>query len=269
MLDNQVSEWVRSTQFDATVKLLSQTVKPDDIFALVDDARTLTLQLMNSVERKSGLLACAVGCHFCCYLMATVSAPEALTIAHRVRETMSPAELDDLRQRLERACRQTRDMDDWARIRAGIPCPFLADVGTCAIYANRPLDCVTYHSLSRQACEDVLAEPGRGHPTHAGLQAIGIGIKTGLGQGLATAKLERPALRYELIEAMHIGLNDERAMTKYLAGENIFKPAAIVIDPERGRGHKMRSAPPHLRAWAKRVLASEQRKASRDRQAKR
>ena len=96
------------------------------------------------------------------------------------------------------------------------------------------------------------------------MRAIGTGIKTGLGQGIVEANLEHPALRYELIEAIYICLNDERAMEKYLAGKNIFKPAAIIIDPERETSHKIKYAPPYLKAQAKRVITLERRQARRD-----
>jgi Fe-S-cluster containining protein len=264
MTDDSLSERVRSAQYDATIKLLSNGVRADNLLTLVDNARTLTSQLMNAIEQKSDPLACKVGCHFCCYLMATVSAPEALTIVQRLKETCSQQELEDIQQKIEWAYEQTQELDNLARVRARIPCPFLAEEGTCTIYAYRPLDCVTYHSLSRQACEEILVQPERGHPANAGLQAVGIGIKTGLGQGIVAANLEHPALRYELIEAMHICLNDEQAMGKYLAGKNIFKPAAIIIDSERGLSYKIKYAPPHLKAEAKRVIALERRKARLD-----
>ena len=131
----------------------------------------------------------------------------------------------------------------------------------CAIYDFRPLDCVTYHSMSREACEQLLVEPDRGHPTNIILQAIGIGVKTGLGQGMVDTRLEQPVLRYELIEALHIGLNDTAAMERYLAGKNIFKSAAIIIDPDDGIAYKIGHAPPRLKADAKRVIAAERRQA--------
>jgi hypothetical protein len=81
--------------------------------------------------------------------------------------------------------------------------------------------------------------------------------------GIAEANLEHPALRYELIEAIHICLNDERAMDKYLVGKNIFQSAAIIIDPENQVSYKITYAPPPLKAQARRVIALEQRQARR------
>lgn len=268
MIDNSTSEFVRNAQYEATIKLFSNGSSAENIIALVDNTRTLTAGLINVVEQKSDPLACNVGCHFCCYLMATVSAPEALAIAYRLKETFSQEQLRDIKQKIEQAYQKTREMNNLDRIKARLPCPFLAAEGTCNIYAYRPLDCMTYHSLSRQSCEDILERPEQGHPINAGLQAIGIGVKTGLGQGIATANLEHPALRYELIEAMYICLNEEHAMEKYLGGNNIFESAAIIIDFEKGISHKIKYAPPHLKSQAKRVISLGRREARRDKKKK-
>ena len=89
---------------------------------------------------------------------------------------------------------------------------------------------------------------------------IGIGIKTGLGQGLVDADLEHPAFRYELIEAIYIGLNDPHAMEKYLAGNNIFKNAAIVTDEQNKRTYKIKFAPKKLKLEAQKRIAQERRR---------
>jgi hypothetical protein len=193
--------------------------------------------------------------------MATVSAPEVLAVVSRLEKAWMPDKLDQLKQAVKLAFEQTKTLNNFDRARAGIACPLLTTEGLCAIYDYRPLDCVTYHSLSRPACEQLLMEPDRGHPTNAILQAISMGVKAGLGQGMVDSRLEQPVLRYELIEALYIGLNDRAAMKKYLAGKNIFKPAAIIIDPDTGAAYKIEHAPPRLKAEAKRVIAAERRQA--------
>ena len=249
----------RRAQYRATVRTLSKGLTEDNLLILAEDALKRTSSLVASITRKGSRLACDAGCNFCCYLMATVSGPEALFIAHRIEESFSPAGLNQLKQRINAAYQRTRRLDNRARMMASIACPFLGEDGLCTIYAFRPLDCVTYHSLSRQACAEIMQKPERGHPTHAALRAVGMGIKAGLGQGLVDAKLEQPALRYELIEAMRICLKDKHAMGKYLAGKNIFRPAAIVIDEETGVSYKIRYAPPQLKAHAQQLIAQERR----------
>ena len=259
-MDNRLIEIARKTQHDTTANRLAGSPTTENILALVDDALTITSRFSDAIKQQAEPLACAAGCHACCYLMATVSAPEALAIAHHLRETRSPEELRQLKQEIRKSQKQTRTLNSHARVRAKIACPLLSDTGNCTIYEFRPLDCMTYHSLSRQACEDILQQPDQGHPVNEDLRAIGMGVKTGLGQGIAGANLESPALRYELIEALHIALNDKNGMKKYLAGQNIFKPAALITDNETGIGYKIKYAPVRLKAEAKRVFDLEKQR---------
>jgi Fe-S-cluster containining protein len=247
--------------------MLSKGLTEHNLLILAQDALKRTSSLVAAFTPKGSRLACHAGCNFCCYLMASVSALEALFIARRIQESFSPKGLNELKQKINAAYQQTRQLDNLARVRAGIACPFLQEDGRCAIYAFRPLDCVTYHSLSRQACAQVMKQPERGHPTYAARRAVGIGIKAGLGQGIVDANLEHPAFRYELIEAMRICLHDKHAMGKYLGGKNIFKSAAIMIDGETGVSCKIRYAPPQLKAQAQQLIAQERRQARRGKKA--
>jgi Fe-S-cluster containining protein len=253
-----IGESARRKQFIETRITLSQGRKEDQILVLSEGARRNTIDLIEEVTRDhSTPLACETGCNFCCYLMATVSAPEAMEIAHQLRTNLKPNELDRIKKRIAHAYQQTNKLDNVARIHSGIPCPFLTENGLCSIYPYRPLDCVTYHSLSRQACEEVLKQPDHGHPTISAIRLIGIGIKTGLGQGIVDSNLEHPALRYELIEAIHIALSDPLAIEKYTAGKNIFQTAAIVTDAEGLRTYKIKFAPKKIKIEAKKQIARE------------
>jgi Fe-S-cluster containining protein len=261
MTGNNKAEAARQAQFKATLETLNRGTSGEQILSLVEEALNLASTQLEEARDENKPLACQAGCAYCCYLMATVSGPEALAIAYELRESNSNEELARLKARLRAAYQQTKKIDNLTRAKAGIPCPFLTGAGLCSIYAYRPLDCMTHHSLSREACEILLEVPDRGHPTNPSMQAMGAGLKTGLGQGLAEIGLEVPALRYELIEAIHLALNDERAMERYLAGKNVFKSAAIVIDPESRVSYKIKYAPPQLKKYARQVIALEQRQA--------
>ena len=152
-------EYVRKVQYNATRRTLGQQVSASQVITLIDDAVKLTSGLVETALQKSDPVACEAGCNFCCYLMATVSAPEMLAIVFRLEEAWMPGELDQLKQRVELAFEQTKTLNNFDRAQAGIACPLLTTEGLCAIYDYRPLDCVTYHSLSRQACEQLLMEP--------------------------------------------------------------------------------------------------------------
>lgn len=261
MTDDNPGEAARQAQFEATLDALDKDRTGNQILTLVEQALNLTSTRLEETWDKNKPLACQAGCAFCCYLMATVSGPEALAIAQQLRSSRSEEELARFKEKLRGAYQQTKKMNNLERAKASIPCPFLAAAGLCSIYEYRPLDCMTHHSLSREDCEILLEQPDRGHPTNPFMQAVGTGIKTGLGQGLAETGLEVPALRYELIEAIHLALNDERALDKYLAGKNVFKSAAIVIDPESRISYKIKYAPPQLKKYARQVIAQEQRQA--------
>jgi len=80
------------------------------------------------------------------------------------------------------------------------------------------------------------------------------------GDGIKSLPEQEKMLRSELIEAIHLALNDERALEKYLAGKNVFKSAAIVIYPESRISYKIKYAPPQLKKYARQVIAEEQRR---------
>lgn len=256
-------EFARRTQYKATIETIRTDRSPEGLFQLTESALLFTQKMLVAVADKSSPLPCRAGCDHCCYLMATVSGPEALTISHRLKESRTQEELKSLKREIKAAYQATKKMDNLDRARSGIPCPFLTEQGVCSIYEFRPMDCATYHSLDVQACRDILERPDQGHPTNPVMKSIGMGIKAGLGQGINQSRLERPALRYELIEAIHISLHDRRVMDKYLAGENPLQPAAIVIDPQERISYKIRNAPSALKEQALSLIARERRTAHR------
>ena len=253
-MDKQLVEIARKTQYQAVSGRLSPKPDPKAILMVCDDARNITSRFFETILKQVPPPACDSGCHFCCYLMATVSAPEALAIAHHLRQSLAGKALRQLKLKLARSLKKTERLSSLDRIKAGVACPLLSTEGLCTIYENRPLDCLTYHSQDRTACEQKLADPKVVPPMNLQLRALAIGVKAGLGQGIAEAQLEQPALRYELIEALSIALNDPQAMQKYLAGKNIFRPAAIITDQKAGIGYKIKHAPAHLKREANRVL---------------
>ena len=254
---NQAEEFARVTQYEATTAILGAKPTRLNVLNLAEKTREFTLQLVHAITGKSSTLACEQGCSFCCYLMATVSAPEALLIVQKINESFSKEDLTSIRLKVDRAFHATEKLNNHARIKASVACPFLTEEGSCQIYDFRPLDCITYHSKSRTACEKIMQQPDLGHPVDASIRAVGIGIKSGLGSGILDSGLETPALRYELIEAVHICLHDEKTMDKYLVGENILVPAAIISDHENGLTYKIKHAPPHLKERAGLIIAEE------------
>lgn len=230
----------------------------------IENLRTLTTRTLIEIQQelsgylvKAEPLACAAGCSYCCYLMATVSAPEALHIAAQLQEELAPQELLALKDRIKQAYDDSARLSNLERIKFHIACPFLGENDHCKIYSFRPLDCATHHSRSQDACKQLLNSGEDNRPTDSAITGLGVGIKTGIGQGLYLSGVEIPALRYELIEAVHIALNDRKAAEKYLAKVNIFSPAAIVIDPESGVTYKIVHAPKELKTSAQAMIRAE------------
>jgi hypothetical protein len=58
-------------------------------------------------------------------------------------------------------------------------------------------------------------------------------------------------------------LTDKHAMDKYLAGQNVFEAAAIIIDPQDRTTYKIKHAPPHLQAYARKLIVRERAHARR------
>jgi Fe-S-cluster containining protein len=225
-----------------------------------------SLQMLDKTQPLDApVLACRAGCAFCCYLMVTVVAPEAVALATKLRESLSETELAELQQRVTETYQQTEQLNNAERARARIACPLLTDKSECRLYEDRPLDCRGYHSLDRDACEALLADPLAGHPVSPVRQTIGNAIKSGLSQAIFETRLEIPALRYELIEALHRCLADPDAGKKYANGENILQPAVVIADQDSGVWYKIRYAPARLRAEYRRVLAQERRYARKER----
>src|SRR6185369_13021412 len=92
-------------------------------------------------------MACTAGCPHCCVLNVAILLPEAMVIADWVRDRRLPAELADLRQRLEIHRSWTRWMEDEERVAKKATCPFLSDIAHCSIHPVRPLACRGVASL--------------------------------------------------------------------------------------------------------------------------
>jgi Fe-S-cluster containining protein len=259
----------RNTVRQAAELTLQPAPTPETVRAVAEQTNRFfdaSLQMLEKTQPPDAPgVECRAGCAFCCYLMATITAPEAFAIAGRLRETLSAADLAGLQQRVAAAYQQTEQLNNAERAKARVACPLLTEDAACRLYDDRPLDCRGYHSLSRDACEALLDEPLAGHPIMPVRQSISSAIKNGLGEAIFEAGLELPALRYELIEALHRCLADAQGLEKYIAGDNILQPAAVINDPDSELWYKIRHAPPRLRAEYKRVLAQERRHARKKR----
>lgn len=173
------------------------------------------------VESPSQEKACRSGCSFCCYLQVDLSVPEVLRIASYLRESLSPQDLQSLRDRLSCVQQQIAGMTSIERLEAKVPCPLLKD-GKCSVYEARPLVCRGYSSYDWVSCAYALRHPRvwEAPPHEAAQRKIFSNVSDGLITGFKSAGLRSQPL--ELIAALRIALDQPKAGERWLAGEPVF-----------------------------------------------
>jgi Fe-S-cluster containining protein len=153
---------------------------------------------------------------------------EVFTLLDFLKGQLDEADFEQFVQRVESTDAQLRALDDDAILQTNLPCPALID-GRCSGYAGRPLNCRSYHSLSREACEESFEHPedlDRGHPQLRGVAAVHEGAQAGFQQVLRTEGQE--ARQYELVSALAEALADDQARARFERGEPAFlRPLTI------------------------------------------
>ncbi len=115
-----------------------------------------------------------------------------------------------------------------------LPCPALID-GQCSGYAGRPLNCRSYHSLSREACEDSFRHPDdleRGHPQLRAVAAVHVCAQAGFQRALQAHRQD--ARQFELVTALSEALEDEQSRDRFERGETAFVRPPLVPDHAQG-----------------------------------
>jgi len=113
------------------------------------------IQEFTSLESLPEPLDCKPGCHYCCYNLPIVTAPEALLIGYHVErnftEDQAKKEIDG---RVEMILGRIKDLSpyDVVMIRHELPCIFLKD-GVCRVYPVRPAVCRACASTSAEHCK--------------------------------------------------------------------------------------------------------------------
>jgi uncharacterized protein len=176
-------------------------------------------------ERPRRPSACREGCAWCCYQVVGTAAPEVFRILSHLRATLSPEDLQSLRERVTRLAGQRRALAPSARERAVLPCALLV-ADRCSAYPVRPLTCRGYNSSDASACERALRPGGRtAVPVYLPQQRLTTFVLDGLRAGLQEARLDGELL--ELTAALHVALEVPDAEARWLAGEAVFAPARL------------------------------------------
>ncbi|RKZ35304.1 MAG: hypothetical protein DRQ37_06705, partial [Gammaproteobacteria bacterium] len=128
--------------------------KPDDLAQLAANAIAYADQRADVIvpENMRARLACARGCHHCCYLPVETSVPEAIHLALAARSTFNKDTLAAVSLRTHAAAAAYGVAATTGAPPENIPCPILKD-GACGLYGARPLACRGWNSLDASVCE--------------------------------------------------------------------------------------------------------------------
>jgi len=168
-------------------------------------------------------VACAKGCSHCCHAWVSVTAPEVLYLAKRVRKARGEAAVE----RVRAAHLATRDYDFGTRSLHPHPCPML-ETDLCTVYESRPAACRFASSADANACARALRQLLGGTipvPVRH-LKARGV---YEMAMVIALHQAELPHRYYELNDALARALAREDAEAAWLGGEDVF--AGARLDP--------------------------------------
>lgn len=126
--------------------------------ALLPDLHARYDAYISAVLATGDRIACARGCSSCCSHYVTSVEPYELVFLHgRIRSLAGyPGKLVSLHRRAAlfgelRRRESGEEAEDRALYRYYLrnqPCPFLTSAGACGVYANRPISCRMFFSLS-------------------------------------------------------------------------------------------------------------------------
>ena len=116
-------------------------------------AAELAEQMLDKTTSRmtvAGQVACTKGCAYCCHSVVSVSAPEAFRVARAITEGRTAGAGMSREAVLQRVTtRGAAGLD--ALMREAQACPLLVE-GACGVYADRPMGCRQFFSLSQEAC---------------------------------------------------------------------------------------------------------------------
>lgn len=201
---------------------------------LVNLARTMseriTLNHKSSYQRYqeiaqvkgNPLIACRMGCAWCCHQTVAVTVPEAALVAHYVASTYGENDLRNLLLRLQdhRSARRAwlTDGNGSAFVKA---CPFLID-SACSIHELRPAACRGQNSFREEQCRHNYEHPEDVKELDCFFLHILIvnQIRWGLQDALTESGLEGGL--YEFAGLVSSLLEDPSLLERYLQGGNPF-----------------------------------------------
>ncbi len=214
---------------------LEETRKPvqrDPARGLRQAQRVIERELNRLPRDDRGPVACRAGCDFCCHLRVMATPAEVFALLDYLESTLDADALAAFRQRVQATDQALRELPADRVLKTNLPCPALVD-GCCSGYAGRPLNCRSYHSLSREACEESFNHPEdleRGHPQLTGVAEVHAGGQAGFLAALEQSGLDQR--QYELASALCEAIDDPAARQRFRAGERAFVREPVV-EPDK------------------------------------
>jgi len=209
--------------------------------AIPDSARVLTAaaNAMASSEelrryhlevlQPTARIACHDGCHWCCHLKVSVTAPEVFVIAEYLEHSAPALVRERIKARAAELAQDPRIFSSDAKAEAHIPCSMLTEHGGCSVYAVRPLTCRGYNALDSESCRRMLDDDQEFVASNEAWARECAAESLGFLAALGDAQL--PAELLELTSALHTALSEPNALQRWLSGEPIF--AASLADPSQ------------------------------------
>lgn len=171
-------------------------------------------------------VACAKGCPSCCSLRVTASAPEVFMIAAYLR-AVTPTLLShdiDLIKSLRECDAATRGLDEPQRVALRRRCAFIVQ-GACLIHRVRPLACRGHASHDRRACVEAAAGRADEVPFSGPHRVVRVLVQSALQAAMRQRQLAWGV--YELNHALLLALDDDTALSNWLAGGDPLADAAV------------------------------------------
>lgn len=213
-------EWANA-QLESTTALARGPASPLRVLQVADDALQRADAIIDGSPQKS-LRACRSGCSACCRLAVSVTLPEALGMAHWLRQERDAASLAELRRRIAATSTAISHLTMEQRAVARVSCALLGAAGECTIYPARPIGCRGFTSFSSEACNAALQanQPGHTGPMDKQAWAGAAAVTEGLTRALRQADVD--AGHYELHGAVLRALEMPDAGERWLRGEDLF-----------------------------------------------
>ena len=172
----------------------------------------------------SSTIACKPGCNYCCTIRVTVLATEALVLAHYLKKKLSTEQMESLLARISEFELETATLTPIQQVLRSTMCPLNVD-GFCIGYANRPINCIGYHSFDVQKCIEDSESPESEPLVPQDKQRWSLRGLHFEALYAAMNAFNLDVTQLEFVPALSIALRDDEACTKYLLGEPVFAAA--------------------------------------------